>query len=105
MLEAEGFFVVRAAKSGYPDLIALKTTRKFACECKAGEEGVFIDKPMFGRMLAWEQQTGLPVFLAWKLSRQEWKFFPLKFLKETERGFSLGKGDLGAGMTFAQAVG
>ena len=102
--EQEGFKVVRAAGSGVagdtPDLLVLGTTKHFAIEAKAWKNDVYIDKKRFKQMLAWEQATNLPVYVAWKPHRGQWKFFPLNFLRETAKSFVLSEVDLGAGMTF-----
>lgn len=105
-LRKQGFEVVRAAGSGVagdcPDIVALRTTKKFVLECKAWKNDVYLEKAKFNLMLEWEQKTGLPVYLAWKTPRKEWRFFPLSFLRETEKSFAVQKIDLEAGMSFEQ---
>lgn len=105
-LRGRGFEVVRAAGSGVagdcPDVVALKTTKKFALECKAWKNGVYLEKAKFERMLEWEQKTGLPVFLAWKSPRKEWKFFPLASLRETQKSFALLENDLQMGFSLEE---
>jgi Holliday junction resolvase len=108
MLQAEGFKVIRAAGSGVegdaPDLVALKTTRKLGLECKAHENAVYLEKEKFSTYLAWEQATGVPVFLAWKVKRKQWRFFPLSALRETAKSFTVGESDLPVGMDFDQLI-
>jgi len=108
LLEAKGFFVVRASGSGCdgvsPDLIALHTTRKIAIECKAWKNNLHLEKPKVETLHQWEQTTGMPVFIAWKSPRKEWRFFPLSVLKQTERGFTLAKEMLPIGMTLEEAL-
>ncbi|MEW5955514.1 MAG: restriction endonuclease [Candidatus Micrarchaeota archaeon] len=104
LLERKGFYVIRAGKSGgdgvSPDLIALSTTKKFALECKAWEAtSLHFDPQKVQIMRAWEQQTGVPFYVAWKQNREEWRFFPLFLLKENPKGYSLTSGDYSAGMT------
>jgi len=102
-LRARGFEVMRAAGSGVagdcPDVVALKTTKKFALECKAWKNSVYIVKEKFRIMEAWERTTGLPVFLAWKSPRKEWRFFPLSSLRETGKNFVVLQSDLESGLT------
>lgn len=109
MLEDKGFFVTRASGSGSdgisPDLIVLKTSRKFALECKAWKSNLFFDKPKVTIYREWEQRTGLPIYIAWKFPHREWKFFPLAVLKETPVGFSLTESELNVGLTFENLVG
>ena len=109
MLEERGFFVVRASGSGSdgvsPDLIALNSTGHFAVECKAWNgDAVYIEKPKFSIMTEWEKRTAIPVFVAWKSPRKEWRFFPLLALKETGRAFALGKSDLESGMRLGDVL-
>lgn len=107
-LQDEGFKVIRAAGSGVegdaPDLIALKTTKKFALECKAHESAVYLEKEKYQTYLNWENTTGIPVFLGWKVKRQVWRFFPLTAMRETAKSFTVGEGDLAVGMDFEQLI-
>jgi Holliday junction resolvase len=104
MLEQKGFFVVRAAGSGVagdaPDLIVLRSGKKFGVECKAWKESLFLDKPTVVAYREWEKTTGMPVYLAWKKPRKEWRFFSMVALRETKRGFAVGEKDYEAGMFF-----
>lgn len=108
-LRGQGFEVVRAAGSGVagdcPDVVALKTTRKFALECKAWKNDVYLEKQKFKLLLEWEQKTGLPVYLAWKSPRKEWKFFPLASLRETEKSFAVARADLAMGISLHELAG
>jgi len=104
LLEQKGFYVIRAGKSGgdgvSPDLIALSTTKKFALECKAWEAtSLHFDSRKVQVMRAWEQQTGVPYYVAWKQNREEWRFFPLALLKENPKGYSLTSQDYTAGLS------
>ena len=99
MLEARGFFVIRSAGSGAdstaPDLIALTSTKRFALECKAWDGGyLWIEKEKMGKMRAFELKTAIPIYVAWKVSRRDWKFFPLSALKENQKGFTSAQKDL-----------
>lgn len=101
-----GFEVVRAAGSGVagdcPDIVVLKTTKKFVLECKAWKNDVYLEKAKYNLMIEWEQKTGLPVYLAWKSPRKEWKFFPLSSLRETKKSFAVAQGDLAMGLTLEE---
>jgi Holliday junction resolvase len=107
-LEQRGFFVIRSAHSGSdgtsPDLIALRSTKKFALECKAWKKGVRIEGQKMNIMKAWEQHTGIPVYIAWKKGREPWKFYPLITLRETPTGHTLQENDLSTGITFEEMV-
>ncbi|MBI4360459.1 hypothetical protein HY572_01660 [Candidatus Micrarchaeota archaeon] len=109
MLEEKGFFVTRASGSGSdgvsPDLIVLKTTKKFALECKAWKNSLHFEKPKIVLYREWEQRTGLPIYVAWKFPHTDWRFFPLALLKETGSGYSLSEKELPIGLTFENIVG
>src|SRR3989338_978303 len=93
LLRERGFWVVRSSKSGVdglaPDLVALSMNRKFALECKAWKANLHFEKPKMQIMREFEGTTGIPFYIAWKPPREDWRFFPLSFLKETERGHTL----------------
>ncbi len=109
MLEARGFYVVRAAGSGAdstaPDLLALSTTKRMALECKAWNSGyLWIEKWKMEGMKAFEQKTNVPYYVAWKVAREAWRFFPLAALRETEKAFVLEEKDLHAGMALEEIL-
>ena len=110
-LEDKGFFVIRAAGSGVagdaPDLIVLRSGQKnkFGVECKAWKNAIYLDKPTVIAYQEWEKITGMQVYLAWKVPRKEWRFFPLLVLKETANGFSLSLRESETGMTLEQLTG
>lgn len=105
ILEERGFVVIRSAGSGVdstsPDLLALSSTRKFALECKAWNSGyLWIGKNRFRQMQLFEQKTNIPYYVAWKVAREGWRFFPLAALAETGKAFTASGKDLRAGLTF-----
>lgn len=108
ILNGKGFFVVRASGSGAdgvsPDLIALHTTKKFAVECKAWKNSLYIEKKKFNIMQQWQATTGIPVYVAWKVPRKGWHFFPLSVLNETEKGFSLNSREALSGLTVEELL-
>ncbi|MCX6767316.1 MAG: Holliday junction resolvase Hjc [Candidatus Micrarchaeota archaeon] len=109
MLEEKGFFVVRASGSGAdgvsPDLIALSSTLNMAIECKAWNgDAVYIEKQKYRIMSEWEKRTAVPVFVAWKSPRKEWRFFPLLALRETGASFALAKSDLETGLKLEEVI-
>lgn len=109
MLLSQGFEVVRSGGSGTdgvsPDLLALKESKKFALECKArAGDYLHIEKPKWEKMQAWENTTGLPVFIAWKIDRREWRFFPLKQMKNSGKSYSLNKNNYENGLNFEKLV-
>ncbi|MBI5635395.1 hypothetical protein HY993_00335 [Candidatus Micrarchaeota archaeon] len=109
MLLAQGFQVVRSGGSGTdgvsPDLLALKASKKFALECKArSSDYLHIEKPKWELMKSWEETTGLPVIIAWKIDRREWRFFPLLAMKDSGKSYSLNKKEYGNGMEFGEVI-
>lgn len=109
MLRLAGFWVIRSSKSGVdglaPDLIALGRTRRFALECKAWKAGLHFPKPKVEIMKQFENTTNIPFYIAWKQPREEWRFYPLNALKETNHGFTLSPSELEFGITFSEMVG
>ena|SRR3989338_4992500 len=109
MLEEKGFFVVRAAGSGVagdaPDLVVLSSSKKFALECKAWKDSLHLDKPTVEAYKQWEKITGMPVYIAWKVPRKEWRFFPLLVLKETANGFALSIREAESGLSISDLTG
>ncbi|MFH1780097.1 MAG: hypothetical protein ABH803_03050 [Candidatus Micrarchaeota archaeon] len=108
ILEEKGFFVVRASGSGCdgvsPDLIALHTTKKIAFECKAWKNSLSLRKEKVLIMKEWERTTGMQVLIAWRQPRREWRFFPLAFLKENEKGYALNKNEYDTGLTLQDVL-
>ena len=109
LLRQRGFWVIRSSKSGVdglaPDLIALSMNRKFALECKAWKANLHFEKPKMQIMREFENTTGIPFYIAWKQPREDWRFYPLAALKETERGYTLVLSDLSIGMVLADLTG
>ena len=109
LLLAQGFAVVRSGGSGTdgvsPDLLALKASKKFALECKARSgDYLHIEKPKWELMKSWEDTTGLPVFIAWKIDRREWRFFSLNQMKDSGKSYSLNKKEYEKGLGFEEMV-
>ena len=108
LLIAKGFFVVRASGSGVdgvsPDLSALHTTKKFAIECKAWKNNLYIEKAKFRIMQQWQATTGMPVYVAWKVARKGWHFFPLAVFNEADKGFTLNSRESQSGLTLDQII-
>ncbi len=108
LLRAKGLVVVRSASSGVdglsPDLVVLSSRKKFAVECKAWQHGPSIEKPKIAIMREWQNGAGVPVYVAWKAPRREWKFFPLDCLRETGMAFVLGDKDWSMGLTLEQVL-
>ncbi len=108
LLKQKGFWVIRSSKSGVdglaPDLIALSSTKKFALECKAWKENLHFDKAKLEVMQQFENITAIPYYVAWKLPREDWRFFPLNALKETPKGnYSLtAKDNIAIGLSFQE---
>ncbi len=110
MFEKKGFFVVRAAGSAKdttsPDLIVLSSTKKFAIESKAWNQGnLWIEGERVEKMKEFEKATAIPFYIAWKASHEEWRFFPLMMLKQTDRAGTLSDKELNSGIKFEQLIG
>jgi Holliday junction resolvase len=42
--------------------------------------------------------SGVPFYIAWKINRRDWRFFPLSVLKKNSEGYSLGLRDFDSGL-------
>ncbi|MCX8196912.1 MAG: Holliday junction resolvase Hjc [Candidatus Micrarchaeota archaeon] len=89
-----GFEVVRSAGSGVnslsPDLLVFRHARQYAIECKAWEKPYLsFEKEKVAQMKRWEERTGITYLIAWKQNRKEWLFFPIHFLDEQEKSFTI----------------
>ncbi|MFH1443553.1 MAG: Holliday junction resolvase Hjc [Candidatus Micrarchaeota archaeon] len=109
MFEAKGFLAMRAAGSAHdhtsPDLLVLSSTKKFAVECKAWNSGnLWIERERMDLMKEFEKRTAIPYYVAWKVSREEWRFFPLIMMKETEKAFTLSDKELNSGIKFEELI-
>ncbi len=106
LLKQKGYWVIRSSKSGVdglaPDLVVLSSSKKFALECKAWKAALRFDKAKVEVMRQFENITGIPYYIAWKLPREEWRFFPLAALKETPTGYSLSIKDAEIGISLEE---
>ncbi len=90
-----GYSVVRSAGSGVnsisPDIIAIKDGKGYAFECKAWESSVAIEKEKFEVLKKWSENSGLRVFIAWRMNGKGWFFIPIDRLRETEKSYRISK--------------
>ncbi|MGB9732918.1 MAG: Holliday junction resolvase Hjc [Candidatus Micrarchaeia archaeon] len=90
-----GFSVMRSAGSGVnsisPDIIAVKSGRGFAFECKAWESSVAIEPEKYNVLKGWEANTGFKTFIAWRMNGKGWFFIPISKLRQTEKSYRISK--------------
>jgi Holliday junction resolvase len=90
-----GFSVMRSAGSGVnsisPDIIAIKSGKGFAFECKAWESSVAIEPEKYEVLKSWESNTGLRTFIAWRMNGKGWFFIPIAKLRQTEKNYRISK--------------
>ncbi len=89
-----GYMVMRAPHSGStnlasPDIIAVKNGRVIVIECKAREEAFKVEEDQLLQLKQWEEIGGAVPYIAWKVSREDWKFMHLRHV--TENGGNIGK--------------
>ena len=89
-----GFSVIRAAGSGAnslsPDLLAFKTTKQYAIECKAHDSSTLqLQKDQFLGLKKWEENTGITTYIAWRVSREGWFFLYPSYLHENAGSYSI----------------
>ncbi|MFP3214934.1 MAG: Holliday junction resolvase Hjc [Candidatus Micrarchaeota archaeon] len=90
-----GYSVMRSAGSGVnsisPDIIAIKSGKGFAFECKAWETSVAIEQEKYNVLKNWENNTGLKTFIAWRMNGKGWFFIPIDKLRQTEKSYRISK--------------
>lgn len=90
-----GYSVMRSAGSGVnsisPDIIAIKSGKGFAFECKAWETSVSIEPEKYEVLKSWEENTGLKTFIAWRMNGKGWFFIPIGRLRQTGKSYRISK--------------
>lgn len=95
-LYSKGYSVMRSAGSGIntlsPDIIAMKSDRRFAFECKAWDrESLSIENGRFQGLLDWQRNTGMDTYVAWRMSNMGWFFIKLDEMKSNDKTRSVSK--------------
>jgi len=90
-----GYSVMRSAGSGInsisPDIIAIKSGKGFAFECKAWETSIAIEPAKYNVLKEWENNTGLKTFIAWRMNNKGWFFIPISKLRQAEKSYRISK--------------
>ena len=94
-LSGINYSVMRAAGSGVnslsPDIIAIKEGRGFAFECKAWATNLIIEPERLDSLQAWEKNTGMQTFIAWKINNKGWFFIKLNELFKNGKNYTMTK--------------
>lgn len=95
-LSGMGFSVMRSAGSGIntlsPDLIAMKSGKRLAFECKAwNKDSLSIENDRFQGLLDWESNTGMGTFVAWRMNNAGWFFIKLGEMKPNVKSRTITK--------------
>ena len=94
-LSGINYSVMRAAGSGVnslsPDIIAIKEGRGFAFECKAWATNLLIEPERLDSLQAWEKNTGMQTFIAWKINNKGWFFIKLNELFKNGKNYTMTK--------------
>ena len=90
----QGYSVMRGAGSGVnslgPDIIAIKNGVCLSFECKAWDRNrVCLDLEGYEKLHKWQENTGFPAYLAWRMSGKGWFFIKLDELKQGEKDYSI----------------
>ena len=88
--------MIRSAGSGVnsisPDILVMKRGKGFAFECKAWDKSaISIEHQKYDELKRWEENTGLPTFMAWRMSNVGWFFIRLDEMHRNERSWSVTK--------------
>ena len=91
-----GYSVIRSAGSGVnsvsPDILVMKGGSGFAFECKAWDSNrISIEWDKFDSLKTWEKNSGLPMFMAWRMSNVGWFFIRLDEMHKNEKSYSVTK--------------
>ncbi len=89
-----GFSVIRAAGSGAnslsPDLLAFKSGKQYAIECKAHDSSTLpLQKEQYLGLKSWEENTGITTYIAWRVSREGWFFLYPSYFHENAGSYSI----------------
>lgn len=90
-----GFSVIRAAGSGVnpispPDILVLKGEKRYALECKAWNKNrLAIDHEKYVALRRWEENTGIPTMVAWKIPYKGWLFIPIAEMERNPASYSI----------------
>jgi Holliday junction resolvase len=91
---SKNFSVMRSAGSGVnsisPDIITFRNKKGFAFECKAWN-GTSVSIPIdkFESLKAWEQNTGMDTFIAWRINGEGWFFIRLDELSKAQSNYTI----------------
>jgi Holliday junction resolvase len=90
------YSVMRSAGSGVnslsPDIIAFKSGKGFAFECKAwNKDRLAIEPDKFEVLKKWESNTGMDTMIAWRMNGKGWFFIRLDEMKKTPKSYSVTK--------------
>ncbi|MGD0510540.1 MAG: Holliday junction resolvase Hjc [Candidatus Micrarchaeaceae archaeon] len=95
-LHSRGYSVMRSAGSGIntlsPDIIAMKSGKRLAFECKAWDSGnLSMENERFRGLLEWQSNTGMETYVAWRMSNAGWYFIKLEEMKVNEKTTTVSK--------------
>ncbi|MDE1762050.1 MAG: hypothetical protein KGH59_03220 [Candidatus Micrarchaeota archaeon] len=91
-----GYSVIRSAGSGVnsisPDILVVKRGKGFAFECKAWDKStISIEHEKYEALKRWEENTGMPTFMAWRMSNVGWFFIRLDEMHKNDKSWSVTK--------------
>ncbi|MEM3030689.1 MAG: hypothetical protein QXH27_03045 [Candidatus Micrarchaeia archaeon] len=94
--DSRGYCVMRAAGSGVsslsPDLLAFKRGEQLAVECKSvNADRLSIERGQFLGLKKWEDNTGIDVYVAWRLPKAGFRFARLAEFEEAGSSFSISR--------------
>jgi len=82
-LYEKGYMVLRSPRSGRislptPDIVAIKKGKVFVIECKSRRSGFKVNEEQINQLQEWVDKANAKAFIAWKITREGWKFIPLE---------------------------
>jgi len=91
-----GYSVIRSAGSGVnsisPDIVVMKGGKGFSFECKAWDSStISIEHDKYESLRSWEENTKMPTFMAWRMSKIGWFFIRLPEMHKNGKSWSVTK--------------
>lgn len=95
-LYTRGYSVIRSAGSGVnsisPDIIGFKQGRGLAFECKAWDkDSLSLEPQKIDVLSGWERNTGMNIFIAWRMNHTGWFFIKLNELEKNGKNYTVTK--------------
>lgn len=106
-----GFAAIRVAGSGVspypcPDIVAGNGKTYLAIEVKMRKDlPLYLSADEIEKLMAFAEDFGAKAYVALKLPRKRWKFFPVRMLERTEKNFKIDESVYPLGLEIEEVAG